>query len=371
MRIEKILDNAKRKRIVFLILNLFFWFVILVREYISYVYYIDSGAKGFILPLITIIIGFLFTFIIRIVFIKRISKLRSEIKLLLIYFLVILMFSVLWVVIDHFLSFLFASNSQREIINQSENLIDQSIRFAFFYVVTYMIWGAIYLIFFLWEKYMKQYIQTQKAINYASKAKFQMLQNQLNPHFLFNSMNSVRALVYEDKNKASEMVTKLSDFLRYNLNQGPKVFIRFDQELEAIKNYLAIEKIRFENDIEINYDIDPECHGVLVVPNLLLPVVDNAVKYGIKTSPEPLMILLKAKKIGHGIDIEVINTGNWIEGQQDSEENTGKGLNIVKERLRNIFGDDFDFVIDKGIGSVKVRIRIPGITDEIIQKYNY
>jgi len=197
-----------------------------------------------------------------------------------------------------------------------------------------------------------------------------MLQNQLNPHFLFNSMNSVRALIFENKEKAAELITKLSDFLKFNLNLGDKTFIDFEMELKAIKNYLAIEKFRYENDLQIEYQIGQKCLQFKVISNILLPIVDNAVKHGFKTGSNPLKIAIDVKKHGDKLHIEVSNSGFWI-NSKNYNINTGKGLKIVEERLKNIYGDNYQFNILKNNNKVTVLIEIPEINEENLSQFNY
>ena len=189
----------------------------------------------------------------------------------------------------------------------------------------------------------------------------EMLRYQLNPHFLFNSLNSIRALVEEDKKLARDMITELSEFLRYSLLHKDKAFVPLQNELEAVKHYFSIEKKRFEEKLDIQYQISDETNSCQVPSFLLHPLIENAVKYGMKTSKMPLRIRLTAQKTDFGLLLEVCNSGNWIDRSLEgrNKDGTGTGLANVRKRLENAFGSDFRFetTCQKDWVCIKVEIK--------------
>ncbi len=168
----------------------------------------------------------------------------------------------------------------------------------------------------------------------AQRAQLEALRYQLNPHFLFNALNSIGALAAEDPERARRVVTQLADFLRYSLVPGGAegaAWVTLEAEVAAISAYLEIELVRFESDLVVSYDIAADTADERVPAFLLLPLVDNAIKYGQRTSPTPLHVALKAWKGPDGLRIEVANTGHWVETAD--VPGTRKGLANVEQRL--------------------------------------
>ena len=201
-------------------------------------------------------------------------------------------------------------------------------------------WTFLYLGIKIRGEWEQQERRTEKANALAQSAQLQMLRCQLNPHFLFNSMNSIRALIDEDESKARELITELSEFLRYSLDSKDYADVPLKHEMEAIRHYFAIQKKRYENKLEVVYEIEPQAAEYPVLSFLIHPLVENAVKYGMRTSPMPLTVQLKAQIKEGGLLIEVSNTGQWVEpaGQDDSRcDGTGTGLDNVRRRLENAY----------------------------------
>ena len=188
-----------------------------------------------------------------------------------------------------------------------------------------------------------------------------MLRYQLNPHFLFNALNSIRALVDENRKHAKEMITELSEFLRYSLNSKNFSDVPLKQELEAIRHYFKIEKKRYEEKLLVRYEVDPLAEEYPVLSFLIHPLVENAVKYGMQTSPMPLRIVIKSDVRNDTLILEVCNSGYWIE--QDSEQagqrdGTGIGLKNIRQRLENAFPESHHFEVIKNDDQVCIHIEI-------------
>jgi len=201
-------------------------------------------------------------------------------------------------------------------------------------------WTLLYLGIKAWREWKLQEQRTEKANLLAQTAQLQMLRYQLNPHFLFNAMNSIRALIDENETKARELITELSEFLRYSLDSKDYSDVPLKDEIEAIRHYFAIQKKRYEDKLEVVYDIEPQSAEFPVLSFLVHPLVENAVKYGMRTSPLPLVVHLKANILDGSLMIEVSNTGRWVEpGDQEGHPRagTGTGLDNVRRRLENAF----------------------------------
>jgi two-component system, LytTR family, sensor kinase len=222
-------------------------------------------------------------------------------------------------------------------------------------------WSALYFSINFWYDFRIQKNRTDQANQLAQAAQLQMLRYQLNPHFLFNSLNSIRALIEEDKLRAKSMITELSEFLRYSLVSKNYSDVPLSSELEAIKHYLAIGKTRYEENLDIAYDIDSEAENFPVLSFLIHPVIENAIKYGMQTSKLPLHLKISAKVEDGKIKIEICNSGRWIESSERENmhiKSTGTGLNNVRARLQNAFPDNHVFEIKHDSEKVCVRIEI-------------
>jgi two-component system LytT family sensor kinase len=221
------------------------------------------------------------------------------------------------------------------------NYLARSPRIALDYAMTLTAWSALYLGVKIWRSWQIERENALESAALAHKAQLEILRYQLNPHFLFNALNSIRASVNEDGNRARQMITQLSGFLRHSLIDGEKKEISLREELEAARNYLAIEKIRFEENLEIEYDVEEKAEAFLVPYFLLNPLVENAVKHGLQASPNPLKIKISAKLEGESLILEVANTGNLNNLQNLNV--TKIGLNNVRERLEKLFGEKSSF----------------------------
>lgn len=234
-----------------------------------------------------------------------------------------------------------------------------------------LIWIFLYFGIKIWIEWRRQEERKEKANSLAQDAQLQMLRYQLNPHFLFNSMNSIRALIDEDETKAREMITELSEFLRYSLDSKDYSNVPLRNEIDAIRHYFAIQKKRYEDKLEIIYDVEPQAGDYPVLSFLIHPLVENAVKYGMRTSPMPLIIHLKAKTSESVLTIEVCNTGKWVEPPQEEERmfaSTGTGLDNVRRRLENVFPNCHRFEVFEKEGKVHVQLEIRGYTGEEYEK---
>ena len=230
-------------------------------------------------------------------------------------------------------------------------------------------WTLLYLGIKIWREWKQQEQRTEKANLLAQTAQLQMLRYQLNPHFLFNAMNSIRALIDEDETKARELITELSEFLRYSLDSKDYSDVPLKHEIEAIKHYFAIQKKRYEDKLDVNYDIEPQAGEFPVLSFLVHPLVENAVKYGMRTSPLPLVVQLKAKILDGTLMIEISNTGRWVEpGDQEGHlrAGTGTGLDNVRLRLENAFPGRhrFEVVAKEGRVHIQLEIRKPHRTED-------
>ena len=198
--------------------------------------------------------------------------------------------------------------------------------------------------------------KTLTAMALASEAQLQMLRYQLNPHFLFNALNSIRTLVHEDISKADQMITDLSEFLRYSLSNEGNNDVSLKEEIEVIKVYLQIQKTRFEEKLEVEIDIKKDAQKIKIPCFLIHPLVENAVKYGLETSAPPLKIQITGEIIQDILIIKVRNSGS-ICSPMDSECN-GTGLKNIQMRLNHICPERSSFELSEESKYVNAVIKI-------------
>ncbi len=223
-----------------------------------------------------------------------------------------------------------------------------------------LLWGLLYFTLVHWRDQRAQRERVQRAEALAHQARLRMLRYQLNPHFLFNALNSIGALAGEAPDRVQSMVGELSGFLRYSLLDAERLEVLLRDELRAVAHYLEVEKVRFEDDLEVRIELDPDAARWPLPAFLVLPLVENAIKHGRRTSGMPLRIDITARiEQGSSLCIEVKNTGTWVPpAPARSAAGTDTGLPNVRERLRAHYHGRHTFEVHEEGGWVHARIRI-------------
>ncbi|MBS0661231.1 MAG: histidine kinase [Verrucomicrobia bacterium] len=194
------------------------------------------------------------------------------------------------------------------------------------------------------------------------KARLEVLRYQLNPHFLFNALTSVRAQLPATVTGARETIGQLTEFCRSTLlRPADGTHPTLAQEMEMLSSYLAIEKIRWGDLLEVEKDIDPAAAERRVPPLLLLPLLENALKYGRATSPDTLTVRLRASLEDGALRIEVSNTGTWVEPEQRANlPSLGIGMENLRQRLRRFYPDAHTFETTAAEGWVHLKLTLRG-----------
>jgi sensor histidine kinase YesM len=223
-------------------------------------------------------------------------------------------------------------------------------------------WSALYYSINYYLILEEQTDRLLRLEHQASSAQLAMLRYQLNPHFLFNTLNSISTLVLlKQTERANAMLSRLSSFLRYTLVNEPTGSVTVAQEVETLKLYLEIEKMRFEDRLRPRFEIDPDV-SLARLPSLLLqPLVENAIKYAVTPQEEGADIEVAARRVGNRVVIRVKDTGpgaedHWVKAQ----ESTGVGLANIRDRLAQAYGPDQRIDTESnGNGGFSVTIEIP------------
>jgi two-component system LytT family sensor kinase len=219
--------------------------------------------------------------------------------------------------------------------------------------------AIIFIVTYLMEyfaRYRKQEMLTLTLKNELAEAQLVALKMQLNPHFLFNTLNNISSLVTEDPLIAKRMLARLGDFLRYTLDNSGEQLVGLDREIEMTYCYLEIERLRFEDRLQITVDIDERAvHAE--VPNLILqPIVENAIQHGVANRPEGGRIQVTAKLKGDRLRMEVHNDGP----RMPNPRRAGLGLANTRERLAVLYGSGSLFdIADDPEGGVRVTMEFP------------
>ncbi|MCY7338377.1 MAG: histidine kinase [Sphingomonas bacterium] len=221
-------------------------------------------------------------------------------------------------------------------------------------------WSALYYGINYYLLLEEEIDQRARLENQASSAQLAMLRYQLNPHFLFNTLNSISTLVLlKQTERANAMLARLSSFLRYTLANEPTAQVTLAQEVETLKLYLEIEKMRFEERLRPHFRIEAETIGARLPSLLLQPLIENAIKYAVTPSEDGADIWITATREGQAVRIEVADRGPGDGAGLFSGHSTGVGLANIQDRLTQAYGPGHGFTTrtnDRGGFSVILEI---------------
>lgn len=345
------LDKLKAPLSSFWVLQLIGWALYGVLIYITFLTVVPPSGRFSLLQvkISRTVAGFLLTSLMRPIY-KHVGSARSVPLIALLILIVSFAFGSLWPFGEQI--GLWLMNQQgRFSINWTRYPVE-----VLDYSITLVGWSALYFGIKYWRQWQFERERSLQAEALANHAQLDMLRYQLNPHFLFNALNSIRALIDEDSQRAKRMVTEFSEFLRYSLLNNNSALVDLRQEIEAIENYLAIEKIRFEDKLDVTFDVEPATAKCQLPGFLIHPLVENAIKHGMTNNSEPLKICIAAKMQAGRLVVEIANTGRL-----DSRANgtgTHIGLKNVRERLAKLYPDKSSFSLRQDGAWIRARIEM-------------
>jgi sensor histidine kinase YesM len=228
-------------------------------------------------------------------------------------------------------------------------------------------WLLIYFGVHLFENYKR--VEIESLIWEAAVKDFELktLKSQLNPHFMFNAMNSIRALIEEDPENAKAALTSLSNILRYSLKMERNETVPLEEEMQTVKDYLALEAIRFEERLNYELDIDPRSGRIEIPPMMVQTLVENGIKHGVTKRTEGGKITVTSKMNGSYLIIQIKNSGQIDE--QSLRHAKGFGIDNTKQRLNLLYGEKAIFTIKNESPDVvlaEIKIPIGGTLNESI-----
>ncbi|MDN5204157.1 histidine kinase [Fulvivirgaceae bacterium BMA10] len=211
-----------------------------------------------------------------------------------------------------------------------------------------------------YHRFRNQYTWGLELESRLMKSHLQTLRMQLKPHFLFNALNTIAMMVRKNNNKeAVNMVSGLSDMLRSSLARENKQFVSFEEELDLLKKYLSIESVRFQDRLDVQFDIDEKTLPCKV-PNLLLqPIVENAFKHGLAKTIGPALIKISSIKKNNHTEMSVFNTGSSLPPDWDLNSSKGIGVLNTTHRLRRLYHGTFKFQVFEQDNGVLFKITLP------------
>ena len=219
-------------------------------------------------------------------------------------------------------------------------------------------WNLVYFFFKYFVKYQQSEVEKWRLAAEVKEAQLGTLRSQIRPHFVFNTLNNIKALVLEDPHRSREMLINFSDLLRYSLQHDQGEMVTLENEIEIIRQYLELMTIQYEDRLRWHIDAPPETLSAQLPPMLLHLLVENAVKHGISPSANGGDLVISAVRSNGELQVEVKNTGSLV-SRSNVEGRLGTGLKNIRERLRIFYGEAAKFELKEVPPNVVARLVIP------------
>jgi two-component system LytT family sensor kinase len=301
--------------------------------------------------LILLLLGILFSHVYRNLIIRS-GWLRLKVLALIPrVILATLLLSLLLYYVKFALEFLLgiAGGSQHDLLEVTSNVLNIT---PFFFS-----WSLIYFLFHFIDNYKKAEIENLKWEASINEVELNKLKSQLNPHFMFNAMNSIRALVDENPGKSKDAITQLSNILRNTLQMGKNRVIPFDEELKIVNDYLALESIRYEERLKAVVKIHPQSREFNVPPLMIQTLIENGIKHGISKLVEGGRIEVETHVENDKLLVRICNSGQLVE---KADTDSGFGIKNTLQRLQLLYGNAASLKIsNRDTTSVITELAIP------------
>jgi|HubBroStandDraft_4_1064222.scaffolds.fasta_scaffold30170_2 two-component system LytT family sensor kinase len=221
-------------------------------------------------------------------------------------------------------------------------------------------WSGLYFGIKFYESKRQQEKAMLKAVALAQEAQLKMLRYQLNPHFLFNTLNAISTLILDNQNrKANHAVARLSEFLRYTLDQDPMKKVTLRQEIEALDLYLGTERLRFGERLRLEYAIEEPALEALVPSLLLQPLLENSLKYAVSAREQGGLIRIEGRTREGLLELSVIDDGPGLPDEPPPTDRRGVGLANTRERLKVLYGENCRFAAMNSHPGLRVDMALP------------
>lgn len=224
-------------------------------------------------------------------------------------------------------------------------------------VMEYILIVLVYYLIMYYTNFMEKITTESELKTNVKVAELNILKSQINPHFLFNSLNSISALTVTESKKAQEMILKLSDFLRFSISEEPDAMRNFSEEMDNISKYLDIEKVRFGERLIIKRDISKKCDTAKIPSLILQPIIENAIKHGLSETLENVEIRITADCFQGFLKVQVEN--DFDMNNKKIKSGNGMGLQNIIQRLKLTFGREDLISIGNENGKFLVTLTFP------------
>ena len=225
------------------------------------------------------------------------------------------------------------------------------------------LWFLIYIVYHYLDKNRKDQIDRLKLESTVKELELKTIKSHINPHFIFNSLNSIRALVDENPERARTAITELSNILRSSMQAEKAETVTLEKELDIVQDYLALEHMRFEERLKVEMDIDPDTLGQPVPPMMLQTLVENAIKHGISKLVDGGIVRIIADFKGDNLELLVQNTGRlngYVNGNTLHKDGQGFGIKSTQDRLNLLYqGKAYFEIKDIGDNLVESKVTMP------------
>lgn len=269
--------------------------------------------------------------------------------LLLIHLLVATIFNIIWVYASSVIIKLFIPALPYQITaSTSSNFFSGYLLYAMFVLF--------YMVIIYYQNFKEKVTRESELKSLVKEAELHALKSQINPHFLFNSLNSISSLTMSDPAKAQEMVINLSNLMRYSLKHDQNEQVPFGEEFQNNQLYMAIEKVRFGSKLQPVFDVDERCYDAHIPNMLLQPIYENAIKYGVYEATSPVDIITTATCKDGMLEISVENS---YDPNAVAKKGEGIGLKNIRDRLQIIFGNPLLLKVEDNKNTFKVTLTIP------------
>ncbi|MBD79772.1 MAG: histidine kinase [Crocinitomicaceae bacterium] len=255
-----------------------------------------------------------------------------------------------------------------QMIIGSDILVIDIIQDMVSWTILFILWSVIYFFYHFFKNYKAEEIKNLRWEATKNETELNKLKSQLNPHFMFNSMNTIRALIDENPKKAKLAVTQLSNILRSNLLMGQQKLIPLEKEIKLVRDYLAVESYRYEERLSYNIDVHPESKGIMVPPLMIQTLVENGIKHGISKLPLGGEINLSTSVTDNELEIKIMNSGQY---NSNAVSKSGFGIANTRERLKILYGSNAEMSIKNYNGNqVLTEVYLPKSQENEVKDNN-
>jgi LytS/YehU family sensor histidine kinase len=219
-----------------------------------------------------------------------------------------------------------------------------------------LIWSLAYFAYSLFIRSRREEIRNLRLETANRENQLGNLRAQMNPHFMFNALNGIRALIDEDPDQAKRAITQLSAILRNAMATVKRKVVPLGEEIDIVKAYLALEAMRYEERLRVSFEVDPALERQPIPPMLLQTLVENAVRHGVANRPQGGEVIIGARSEGDTTVLFVRNSGHYEPGRING---TGIGLRNTRKRLEMIYGGKAHMDITNDNGMVLTKVVVP------------